>query len=187
VFVFEQNVNSGINQKYYIMPVMKLKHDLIKNLFLLLITSLVYMGCSKTPKEILSNLQFNKGVEHTTVKPIINNNETIAIINVTFLNNSHVDTYDNEYNNFLIGFYLANNEKVSLDDKKTHLLKLNGKFFDKYEFIDKSNHFFKKIPIQNPYAQYFIVSFKKVDDLSKLKLAYKYSSVNKVTLDFVIK
>lgn len=163
------------------MPVMK-------NLLLPISLSILFLGCSQSALSVFGEKGvYKKGVEDTKIRYVVHKNETIALLNATLLNNSHPDNYDNDFNNFLIGLYTVDDRVIDLEYTRKYQLRLNGKEIYKYQLISKESEQYKSIPVKNPYATYYIISFKKQNSETTLNLEYKYSTYNKVSLPFVIK
>jgi hypothetical protein len=134
-----------------------------------------FTSCSKKTLNIISkdNL-YERGLEYTQVSTINNKQETKAILNATYLNPSIPEVYDNEYNEFLVGIYIINDEKVKQPlNNKNYKLTLNTKsILSQYKLNDKDD-LSKHIPFKNPYATYYIVRFKK-DTTTTLKLRFSH-------------
>jgi hypothetical protein len=132
--------------------------------------SLLFLsGCSNQSTFGLfqNDTLYEKGLDYSRVGHIINSFETKAIINATYLNSTDVNKYDDEFHNFLVGIYITeDNEKETqkyLENTK-YVLTLNDKGMDKREDLNSTNYFWEHIPLKNPYAKYYIVSFKKIEN-----------------------
>jgi hypothetical protein len=173
-------------QKYTIMPVMKIKHFLLKKLSFFILFIFIFTGCADSIQSTFGDSgTYKKGSEDTSVRYIVHKNETVALINASYLNNMDTIAYDKKYHNFLVGLYLANDQKIDLENKELFFIKLNKKPYESYKVVKKNSDIYKKIPLLNPYAQYFIISFANNDE-TNLNLAYKYATYNKVSLPFVV-
>jgi hypothetical protein len=168
------------------MRVMKNNHFILKNIFFTTLFLFIFTGCADSIESVFNGKVYKKGVEDTNIKYITHKNETVALINATYLNNLNPEQYDDNYHNFLVGLFVANNEKIDLNNER-FTVTINEKIFDKVKQIEKTSAVYKKIPILNPHAKYFLISFTKEEDISKVTLDYKYATYNKVSLPFVIK
>ena len=129
---------------------------------------------------------YERGLEYTLVDDIVNSFETKAIINATYLNSTDVDSWDNEYHNFLVGIYIVNDNEKDEDkflNNKKYNLTLNDKNTTKTEVLTSTNILWNHIPVKNPHAKYYITSFDK-DKNSTLKLKYEHTTLGKVSLSF---
>jgi hypothetical protein len=168
------------------MPVMKKPHITIKKLFSYILIISIFTSCATPIKSIFSDSDvYKKGVDDTLIKHIVDNNETVSIINASYLNNIYPNQYDDKYDNFLVGIYVSDYQNIDLSNEPFSL-KVNDKSFDKFLLIDKSDTLYKKAPIRNPYAKYYIISFLKSQNRSNITLEYKYSIYKKVTLPFEV-
>lgn len=164
------------------------KINFIKKLFVFNIFIVFFVACTKDVQNIENRDKniYIKGVEDTIIKQIVYESESIGLINATFLNNSHPNQFDNNYNNFLIGLYVPQGIEVDLSNTNLFTLTLDNEKFSSFKVVKKSDMIYNQIPIFNPYAQYYIVSFKKELYKSQLNLYYKFSIYNRVTLAFVV-
>jgi len=161
----------------------------LKLIFISLVLSVFFLGCSS--KSALSvfgdDILYERGLEYTQVDDIINSFETKAIINATYLNSTDPKKWDNKYQNFLVGIYIVNDndkkENQFLNNKK-YILTLNDQNISKSYELKSTNYLWDHIPVKNPHAKYYIVSFKK-DNSKELKLMYKNATYKPVILSFV--
>ena len=167
------------------MPII-IKRDLMLNKILpLFFLFLFLVGCSKTAMDMFSeDKMYQKGLEHTQVGDIVQSLETKAIVNATYLNMVE-SKWQNEMDNFLVGLYIANSDNNKFIENKNFILTLNGKSFEKIEELQISDAIYPHIPLKNPHAKYYMVSFKK-DKSETLKLQYTNSSIGGVDLDFQV-
>ena len=158
---------------------MDIRYILIKKIFFLLIVLIGFIACSKsTPSVFNGDSLYKKGLEYTQIGNIVSKLETKAIINATYLNRSDPKLYNNNYQNFLVGIY-------NIDENKNYKLTLNNKDINSSIKIDKKDEIYNNIPLKNPHANYYIVSFSKVKDETTLNLIYTHPIYGKVTLPFV--
>ena len=150
---------------------------------------LLSTGCSS--KSALSvfhgDVLYVSGLEYSRVGDIINSFETKAILNATYLNSTDSSHYDDNFHNFLVGIYITeDNEDVKeqfLNNKK-YVLTLNNQDINKTEELQTTNRLWEHIPLKNPYAKYYIVSFNKQENVNSLILKYENATLGKVTLSF---
>jgi len=149
---------------------------------------LCLQGCNQSALSVFGDDSlYERGLQYTQVADIVQSFETKAIINATYLNSTDSDKWDNQYENFLIGVYIAQDRSKEEDkflNNKKYILTLNGKEYDKKEPVVKGTELYSHIPLQNPHAKYFIVSFKKVEDTNSLKLQYGNTTGAKAILTF---
>ena len=148
---------------------------------------LTLQGCNQSALSVFGeDSLYESGLQYTQVADIVQSFETKAIINATYLNSTDSNRWDNEYQNFLIGVYIAQDSAKQEDrflNNKKYILTLNGKKSDKSEIIKKGTELASHIPLKNPHAQYYLLSFKK-DETSSLKLQYSNPSEGKAILTF---
>ncbi len=147
------------------------------------------VGCSsKSAFSVFnSDLLYEKGMEYTKVGDIVNSFETKAILNATYLNTTDSAKYDDKFQNFLVGIYITEDNEEAKDqflNNKKYILTLNGKDFNKTEELETSHELWEHIPLKNPYAKYYIVSFEKEENINSLSLEYSNPNQGKVTLSF---
>jgi hypothetical protein len=129
---------------------------------------------------------YQKGLNYTKIGQIINNFETKAIINATYLNPIN-SKWDNQYNNFLIGIYIFNDsddEKTNFINNPNYILSLNNKISTKIKLLQKTDELYEHIPLFNPHAKYYLVSYKKDGNIN-LNLVYTNKFFGATTLKFM--
>ncbi len=138
-------------------------------------TIAIFNACTNKNLSIISEGKlFKRGMEYTKLSSIVYKNNTKAIVNATYLNPTYSNKYDNGYENFLIGVYItSNNSKLKDLSNKQYTLSLNDNINYTKKLISKDDKLLQNIPIENPYALYYIVSFKDVKS-EKLTLSYKH-------------
>ncbi len=162
-------------------------HKIVFNILFFILFIISFNGCQSALNVFnKTGSQYEKGLQHTKVKNLIYENETKAIINVTYLNSMDNKKWDNEYQNFLIGIYISkdnkNKSKTYLSNAK-YTLTENDRYFVKNTIISKEHSLYKNIPIKNPWAKYYIVSFIKGSD-KILVLKYSHAKFGKVNFSF---
>lgn len=154
----------------------------IKYLIISIFLILIYNGCSKKTLNIISkDSLYEKGLEYTIIRDIIYNNDTKAIINVTYLNPSEPKYYDYKFHEFLIGIYNVNDDNFL--QSKEYILSLNSNKIYLKEEIKSNNRLFNKIPVKNPYAKYYIIKFKKGSEKT-LNIEYSHKRFGKASIIF---
>jgi hypothetical protein len=137
----------------------------LKNIFIVILLILLLLACSEKTQNIINKNNLNKkGLEYTQIKNLVYLLETKAIINITYLNISYPKEYNNKFQNFLLGIYIVddneNNNTLGLKNTDYQLsLNDNTKYIKKQ--IDNNDTIYENIPVKNPYAIYYIVSFDK--------------------------
>jgi len=63
-------------------------------------------------------------------------------------------------------------------------LTLNNQDINKTEELQTTNSLWEHIPLKNPYARYYIVSFNKQENVNSLALKYENPNLGKVILSF---
>ncbi|MCI0500141.1 MAG: hypothetical protein L0Y61_00135 [Epsilonproteobacteria bacterium] len=155
----------------------------------LAVTLLFMVGCSsKSALTILDgDVLYERGLEYSRVGDVINSFETKAILNATYLNSTDSSKYDDKFHNFLVGIYITedneNEENKFLNNKK-YTLTLNGQDINKSEELQTTHELWEHIPLKNPYAKYYIVSFNKQKNVNPILLEYSNPNQGKVTLSF---
>jgi hypothetical protein len=160
---------------------------MIKSL-IIMIGLVLFSGC--TTKSALSvfgqDSIYEKGLEYTQVDDIINSLETKAILNATYLN-AIDEKYNDEFHNFLVGIYIVNDNEKDEDkflNNKKYILTLNNQQINKSKQLVSTHTLWEHIPMKNPHAKYYIVSFKK-DASTTLNLQYKHKIFGLLSLSFV--
>ena len=135
-----------------------------------------------------SDTQYERGLQHTKVKSIIYKNETKAIINATYLNSINAKKWDKESQNFLVGIYISeDNEKENTKfiNNSRYTLTMNNRAINTHTLFTDDYKLNKNIPLKNPWAKYYLVSFsKKIDDNKTLLLKYTNPNFGEVILPF---
>jgi len=151
---------------------------LIKNKFSIIsiFLVLIFSGCNKKLYVISQDSLFDRGLEYTKISNIIYQNDTKALINATYLNPTNPSKYDNGKEVFLLGIYYSVGDSANLNNglnNTDYILSLNKKTNYTKEVLDESDELFKAIPVQNPYAKYYIVEFDN-DKTATLNLSLSH-------------
>ena len=152
----------------------------MRKIILILIT-LFFIGCSSTIGKIFhKDEKFITLTQYTKRGQIIKSFETIAFINVTYLNPILKEKEKNNNEIFIIGIY---NDNDIRGDKKggifnpNYSLTMNNLNPIKIEIIDKKKFNIANYPFYQKWMKYYKVYFPKVDN-SKLKITYKNNREN---------
>jgi hypothetical protein len=156
--------------------------------FYLILFVIFLSGCQSAMNVFdKTDTQYERGLQHTIVKPIVYKDETKAIINITYLNAIDSSKWDDEYQNFLVGIYILEDNEIKTTQflhNSRYLLTMNNKKFIKYTLFTKENALYKNIPLKNPWARYYIISFDKNENYQNLNLKYKTPIFGEVILSF---
>jgi hypothetical protein len=158
----------------------------MKSKLLIIILSIFFSGCQSAMSVFnRTDSSYEKGLQYTKVKSIVYKGETKAIINITYLNSIN-KRYDNQYQNFLVGIYIVeDNEEESTKflNNYRYKLTLNGNNFIKSNVLNDEYELYENIPLKNPWARYYLISFDN-DDKKELKLKYKNPIFGEVNITF---
>ena len=150
---------------------------MFRYLLLLVFIVSIFTSCSAKKRDLLiKGSLYHTGLEYTKVKTIYYKNDTSGILNITYLNPSYPDTHDKNYDEFLIGIYL---DKF----KDNYALLVNDKKYFSKELLNKNTPLYKKIPVFNQHAIYYIVKFKKEKHTS-LNLTFKHTVYKDTLITF---
>ncbi len=124
--------------------------------------------------------QYEKGLQYTKVKSLIYKNENKAIINVTYLNSVDNVKWDNEKQNFLVGIYISKDHEdknKQFINNTDYTITMNNMDYANIVQVDKNEKQYSHIPLKNPWAKYYLISFDN-DDKKNVKLNYSYNDIN---------
>lgn len=128
-----------------------------------------------------SGTNYEKGLQHTKVKAIIYKDQTKAIINITYLNSVDAKKWDNDYQNFLVGIYISEDNELKntqyIHNTRYKLTK-NNVGFTKYKELQKDDKLYKSIPLLNPWAKYYLMSIYKNKENTDKNIVLKYENPN---------
>ena len=131
--------------------------------------------------------KYERGLQYTQVKPLVYENATKAIVNVSYLNSIYLSKWNDKYQNFLIGIYISqdNKDKTKQNlNNPQYVLTMNGKKYLTAMPLEKTNQLAKNIPLRNHWAKYYIVRFQNDKSAKNLKLSYTHSTFKSVNLTF---
>lgn len=150
-------------------------------------TALVFSGCEKTLK--ISNKtgnNYERGLQHTKVGAISYKKQTKAILNVTYLNAFYPNKWDNEFQNFLVGIYISEDneiESTKFIHNSRYTLTIDNKKYTKYSRVKKDDKLYKNIPLFNPWARYYVISVYK-NKSNNLNINYKNPNFGSISISF---
>lgn len=137
--------------------------------FSLFLFSILLIGCApnRALKYFEKETLYAKSLQYTNKCDILWEDQVKVMMSATYLNS--VDAkYNDEYQNFIIGIYVV--ETAKLDEKfyqnEQYELSLNGVPNISIEPLNKENEMYNNIPLNNPWANYFIVKFNPEKDLN---------------------
>ncbi len=159
----------------------------MKKLFITILIISIFTGCQSALNVFeKTGGKYEQGLQHTKVKSLVKDNETQAILNITYLNS--VDTkWNDKYQNFLVGIYISNDNEA--EDKQylnnpNYTISMNKKNYEKVILLTKKHSLYKYIPLKNPWAKYYILSFNNIEE-DKLIIKYATENNTSVELSFI--
>jgi hypothetical protein len=154
-------------------------------LFTFLFISFVFTGCQSAMSVFdKTGTQYERGLQYTKVKSLLSNNKTVAIINASYLNSINGNKWNKAYQNMLIGLYITNDNTKDYINNADFNLTINDKAYLTYTNLESKHKEFSNIPLKNPWAKYYIVTFPNYNNDKKLILKYKHSTLGSVSLEF---
>jgi hypothetical protein len=148
---------------------------MLKNIKLLITTmifSMIFTGCthsvyqifdSKIYKDTFNNLfdsskTYQDTLQYTQKADVINESNNVeAILNVTYLNPTSKDWDNSKIHSFVVGIYIVNT------DESDYELTINNINKFKKTKINKDMNILGSIPMENKWAQYYLVQISKYD------------------------
>jgi hypothetical protein len=157
-------------------------------IFLFLLLFFIFTGCQNAFNVFNKNgTNYEKGLQYTKVKAIIYKNQTKAIINITYLNLVDTKKWDNEYQNFLVGIYISEDNELKNTqyiNNTRYKLTINDISFTKYKELKKDDKLYKSIPLLNPWAKYYVMSIYKNKKNKNIVLKYTNPNFGFILLSF---
>ncbi len=149
----------------------------------------VFTGCSQSATKYFDKKpEFMQNVQYTKVIKIVDKDTVKAIVDITYLNSSNPEKWDNGRQNFIIGKYFVNGDKkcckldlTILQKNEVQLDTSNIEYIEKIvtpieeKFISKSDPIYENIPLRNNWAEYKLVSYDDKDfkDIEELTFQFK--------------
>lgn len=167
-----------------------------KLLSIILFTFLILLsGCSSysITKYFDKDDFYLNALQYTKKAYIIKGEEVVAIFTATYLNEVE-KKYDDNYENFIISVYVANNKKseipsITIDKTSYTENELDEQISYEKAYIDikeikKESKIIESIPLKNPWAKYYLIKFDKNDDLDNFLLRYELTKNQKAEISF---
>ncbi|MEA3512180.1 MAG: hypothetical protein U9R37_01120 [Campylobacterota bacterium] len=149
----------------------------IKNYIFISSLAILFTSCSQSATSVFEKDPiYAQNIQYTKIGKIIKNKDVKAMINVTYLNSVDSGKWDNDEQNFIIGFY---KEEGNYED---YILTMNDQNVTDTKDISKNDKIYKNIPFKNNWAKYQIVTF---DDTKDKRLTLKYTNPTQGTTNVV--
>jgi len=153
---------------------------------LISLLSTLFIGCSSSTNA-LKNFETDvieaKSIQHTKKTDVKENNEPKALMWATYLNNIKHKDFKLKKETFLISLYFVDKKDINLKDSG-YTLTLNGKKPISIKAIDKKEYKYKSLLKKNPWAQNYLVEFKRMKRVYKLDLTLSNSNTSSEPLKF---
>jgi hypothetical protein len=167
-----------------------------KSLWILLLTFLItFTGCSSysITKYFDKDEFYLNSLQYTKKADIIENDEVISIFTATYLNKVD-DKYDDNYENFIVSVYVANNKKTGTPvitlDKQSYSEEEEKeeisyeKNYLQIEKVEKVSKMIESIPLKNAWATYYLIKLDKSKDIETPLLRYKLNENQMAEISF---
>lgn len=137
----------------------------------------LFLGCTKTTAFTFFDMskEFEHSIANSQSSRIVDeHNRSAIIVNATYLNRVFEDRYRDE-EKILISTYIVDDSKICEVNSTTaecYELNLNAQAPINIEKIEYSNELIKTVPIKESWFDFYLVSFKKVDETTlKFKIS----------------
>jgi hypothetical protein len=136
---------------------------------LICVVSFLFTGCVKPSafKNNEYNEFYTKSLQYTKKNDIVVDGNVIAMLNATYLNETGENIGYKNHETFLIGVFTANNDSKNISSDDKYKILLNDINPISMEKLEKNSYMYKKMPLYNPWAKYYIVKFDKKEIKSK--------------------
>ena len=186
---------------------------MIKNFFYLTITLLItitFSGCTQSAFSVFETdfslthykdsiisvfnqpRRYENTLQYTKKADIVSNNETKALINVTYLNPTSKQWDTKDTHNFVIGIFITTDNKDKLNSSiynKDYVLTINQSNNFTIKQLNKNSVLIKTIPMKNMWAKYYLIkldkSFINKNDRNKLVIDYKHKTYTDAKIEFL--
>jgi len=149
-----------------------------KNILILGFTA-TFIGCSQSATSVFNkDASYGQNIQYSKILKSIEKDDVNAIFNLTYLNSSDSNKWDNGKQNFLIGTYVF--DTIDNDFELT----MNGQKQISSQEISKENPLYKDIAFRNSWAKYNIVTFNN-DNNSTLTIQYTHPKLNTISETFI--
>ncbi|PLY11407.1 MAG: hypothetical protein C0626_02220 [Arcobacter sp.] len=167
-----------------------------KFLSIILFTFLLFLsGCSSysITKYFDKDDFYLNSLQYTKKTDIIKDEEVVALFTATYLNKVE-EKYDDNYENFIVSVYVANNKKsetpnITIDKQSYTQEELEDeknyeKNYVEIKELEKESKLIESIPLKNPWAKYYLIKFDKNNDLENFLLRYRLNQTLKAEISF---
>ncbi|MDC0933168.1 hypothetical protein OAR97_04905 [Arcobacteraceae bacterium] len=152
-------------------------NNIKKNILIFGFTS-VLIGCSQSATSVFEkDAIYAQNVQYSKVIKSVEKETINGLFNITYLNSTDKEQWNNNNQNFLVGTYVFDNNE---DDFKIYL---NDKKAISSQIIKKDNPLYKNIAFRNDWAKYKIISFSNVQNKT-LTIKYTHPTFNTISTTF---
>lgn len=155
-------------------------------IFFLPFLILFFTSCSQKTTALNhfeSNPQSAYLIQYTKKRDILYKNDFKSMFFATYLNKSYKKFKDDNKESFIVGIHIVNKENHDLIEN-AYKLKINNIEIKKLQKLDRDSDLIKKIPLKNPWANYYLVTVKSNKDVYKLNLTLSHATFGQVQLSF---
>ena len=163
------------------------RENIILKWFLLLLTSLLFVGCTSVKNEdvLLSfhnNLKYHQTLRKTEKVQLYDNNETKAMLTATYLYTPTFENNDTRDEVFIVGIHLEEETTSSLDKENYHLT-LNNTVAKEVKLLHRGDSVLKNISFVTNWGSYYLVTFPHTK-MKSFNLVFESSDYGKGILHF---
>jgi hypothetical protein len=117
-------------------------------------------GCSQSATSVFNKDPiYAQNIQYTKIAKVIQDNNVVAIFNITYLNSTS-SKWNNNKQNFLIGLYCFNKDNNDFD------IMMNDQNATEIQTIGPTDPLYKNIAFKNHWATYKVFTFEDSDDLT---------------------
>ncbi|NQY22015.1 MAG: hypothetical protein HRT40_12050 [Campylobacteraceae bacterium] len=152
----------------------------MKRLCLFFVLILLGSGCTsyRALKHFNKSEAYSQAVKYSKKIDILEKNEIKTMFYVTFMNKV-LEEYNDKNYNFVIAIY---SENESIFDYK---ITLNSNNYISLVEMNNNDKIFDNISLKNKWAKKYYISFKKENDIKKLKFNFLYQKVLNKSVSFI--
>ena len=163
------------------------RENIILKWFLLLLTSLLLIGCTSAKNEdvLLSfqnNLTYHKILSKTEKTQLYDNNETKAMLTATYLYSPTFENNDTRDEVFIVGVHLEEETTSSLD-KGNYRLTLNNTVAKEVKPLQSGDSMLENLSFVTAWGSYYLVTFPHTKKKS-FDLVFESNTYGKGVLHF---
>lgn len=156
---------------------------------ILFATIVLFTGCATNNGLSIfhKDTLFENALVYTKKADIINSFETKAILNATYLNPIAKEFATADKENFIIGIYITEDEKNEQNkyiNNPNFKLTLNSRVAKNIVELNTTHTMYAHVPLKNPWAKYYCLSFDANKSDTQLKLTYSHQTFGNTTLNF---